>query len=372
MRDSLVALCGLTPQVVTETLWALANRDPSIHPAEIWILTTQAGRARCLRTLLGPKGALARYVREYRPRPAPRCTADHVMVLRAADGTPLDDVRSERDHRTIGEQMAEFVRRHTERSDVRLHCSVAGGRKTMGVLLASTLQLYGRQEDRLYHALVPPAFESLDTFFFPPKRPRALRGHDGRPLNTRAARIELAEVPYVRLRGLLPSGRLQSDRSLSVLAETAQQRLRLLLDPDPVTLESARGRLQIGARTIRFSPSCLALYRACFRTKLRHCVCPEQPTCGDCMECFLPFTKGTWETSVTLLRARGGGSVLPAVKTHEDALTQFRSLVRKTNRAFETTLRLSSEENPYRIRAGGPRGETVYGLAIDKTKLVDG
>lgn len=372
MRDVLVALCGLTPQVVTETLWALARRDPRVHPAEIWILTTQAGRARCLDRLLGPKGALARYVREYRPKPIPRCTDDHVIVLKAADGTPLDDVRSERDHRAIGEQMAEFVSRQTERSEVRLHCSVAGGRKTMGVLLASTLQLYGRQEDRLYHVLVPLAFESLDTFFFPPKRPRILSTKDGRRVNTRDARIELAELPYVRLRGILGPARLQAGAGLSVLAEAAQQRLRLLLDPDPVTLEAARGRLQIGARAIRLSPSCLTLYRACFKTKLQHCVRPEQATCGDCMECFLPFTKETWETSMTRLRARGGGTVLPAVKTHEDALTQFRSLVRKTNRAFETALRLSSEENPYRIRSGGPRGETVYGLAIDKTKLVDG
>lgn len=64
MRDVVVAVCGLTPQVVTETLWALSHRTPPIYPVQIWILTTQAGRDQCLRALLGSKGALARYIRE--------------------------------------------------------------------------------------------------------------------------------------------------------------------------------------------------------------------------------------------------------------------------------------------------------------------
>jgi CRISPR-associated protein (TIGR02584 family) len=372
MQDSLVTLCGLTPQVVTETLWALANRNPPIHPAEIWILTTQAGRTRCLRTLLGPKGALARYVREYRPRPAPRCTADHVMVLRAADGTPLDDVRSEQDHYAIGEQMAEFVRRHTERSDVRLHCSVAGGRKTMGVLLASTLQLYGRQEDRLYHVLVPPAFESLDTFFFPPKRPRALRGHDGRPVHTRAARIELAELPFVRLRGLLGPDVIQDGAGFIRLVEAAQRHLQLLLAPDTVRLERTQRRLVIGKQAVPLSPALFTIYQALARTKVRHCVRPSQATCGDCTDCYVPFTKGTWDQTKTLLEERGGGTILPLVKGPADAPEQFRSLVSKLNRKLDDSITLMGHENPYRIRSAGSKGETVYGLAIDKTKLVDG
>lgn len=372
MQDSLVALCGLTPQVVTETLWALANRDPPIHPAEMWILTTQAGRARCLRMLLGPKGALARYVREYRPRPAPRCTADHIMVLRAADGTPLDDVRSERDHRAIGEQMAEFLHRHTERSEVRLHCSVAGGRKTMGVLLALTLQLYGRQEDRLYHVLVPPAFESLESFFFPPKRPRRLTGKDGRPLNTKDARIELAEVPFVRLRGLLGPEVLQEGADFGRLAETAQRRLQFLLAPDAVRLERAQRRLVIRKQAVQLSPALFAIYRALARTKLRHCVQPGHATCGDCMDCYVPFTKGTWSEAKTLIEERGGGAILPLVKGPADAPEQFRSLVSKLNKKLEVATHMTRRNNPYGVRSAGSKGETVYGLAIDKTKLVDG
>lgn len=169
MQDVLIALCGLTPQVVTETLWALHHRTPPIHPTEIWILTTQEGAKACRAKLLGTNGALARFVHEYRPDPTPCCPASHVLILKGSDGKSLDDVRSEQDNRVVADQLADFICKQAERPDVRLHCSVAGGRKTMGVLLAGALQLFGRSEDQLYHVLVSPEFESLTGFFFPPQ-----------------------------------------------------------------------------------------------------------------------------------------------------------------------------------------------------------
>jgi CRISPR-associated protein (TIGR02584 family) len=377
MRDVLVALCGFTPQVVTETLWALAHRALPTYPAEVWILTTESGRRKCREALLAPSGAVARYVREYRPRPEPRCGPAQIIVLKGANGKPLDDVRSEQDHRAIADQVAEFLRRQTERADTRLHCSVAGGRKTMGVLLAAALQLYGRPDDRLYHVLVPPEFESLDDFFYPPKHPRRLTLKDGRRLSTEQAMIDLAEIPYMRLRGLLSSQQLSAMSGLSEAVEIAQRRLRSLVDPEKVRIDTARDSLQIGDQTIRLSPAHLTIYRALARTKLRHCERREQLECGDCMDCFLPFTKDTWERTKVVLEERGGRDLLPKVKKgtrddDEDALRQFRALIRKTNTTLENALHLTGAQNPYRIRSGGPRNETVYGLAIDKAKLVKG
>jgi CRISPR-associated protein (TIGR02584 family) len=65
MRDWLIALCGLTPQVVTETLWALRHQRPPILPEKVSIVTTKSGRNVCERLLFGKKGKLASYWREY-------------------------------------------------------------------------------------------------------------------------------------------------------------------------------------------------------------------------------------------------------------------------------------------------------------------
>jgi CRISPR-associated protein (TIGR02584 family) len=376
MRDVLVALCGLTPQVVTETLWALHHRTPPICPAEIWILTTENGRRKCREALLAPSGALARYVREYRPRPGPRCGPSQVIVLKGADGRPLDDVRSERDHRAIADQAAEFLRRQTERADTRLHCSVAGGRKTMGVLLAAALQLYGRPEDRLYHVLVTPEFESHPEFFYPPRTPRKLTTKEGAVLDTRRARVELAELPYVRLRGLLLPEHLRQEHRFGHLVELAGRRLCLLQHPDPVVVTADRS-LRIGERRVRLTPAQMTLYRALARTKLYHCTRADLRTCGDCMDCFLPFTKESWEATKAILEKRGGGVLLPKVKKgtlddDRDALMQFRSLVSKLNHALDQATGLTGHQNPYRVRSGGSKGQTVYGLALDKTKVEEG
>jgi CRISPR-associated protein (TIGR02584 family) len=371
MRDVLVALCGLTPQVVTETLWALARRTPPVHPTEIWILTTKAGRARCHETLIGPAGALARYVREYRPNPTPRCGTSQVIVLKGADGKPLDDVRSEEDHRAVGDHLAGLVSRQAAKGDVRLHVSVAGGRKTMGVLLAAAMQMYGRPDDRLYHVLVPPEFESLDDFFYPPKRPRTLTIKNGRRVRTDQALIELAEIPYVRLRGLMPSEQLSAMSGLSEAVEVAQRRLRRLLDPEKVRIEAARASVIIGDQPIRLSPAHLTIYRALARTKVHHCTHRNQPTCGDCVDCFVPFTKGTWEQTKPLLEERGGGVLLPTAKSADDAPEQFRSLVSKLNAKLDQELDVRGMVNPYRVCSTRANGETVYGLAIDKTKLAE-
>jgi CRISPR-associated protein NE0113 (Cas_NE0113) len=48
-RRVLLALCGLSPQVVTETLYALAVEEaPPFLPTRIEILTTEEGRQRAL------------------------------------------------------------------------------------------------------------------------------------------------------------------------------------------------------------------------------------------------------------------------------------------------------------------------------------
>jgi HEPN domain-containing protein len=61
----LIALAGLTPQVITETLYALLVRGRYRGRLEVHLLTTAAGRDLALRRLLGPpEGALRRLCRE--------------------------------------------------------------------------------------------------------------------------------------------------------------------------------------------------------------------------------------------------------------------------------------------------------------------
>lgn len=166
-----VALClaGLTPAVVTETLYGLAvTRRPRVVPDEVHIITTGAAYPTVVGRLLGPSGALARLRREYGlPRDGLRCDPARVHVLRDARGRWIDDIRSDRDSRAAGECIRDVVRTLARDPGTELHCSLAGGRKTMSALLATALQLYRRPQDRLYHVLVSEPFERGETLDFP-------------------------------------------------------------------------------------------------------------------------------------------------------------------------------------------------------------
>ncbi|MBI4378130.1 MAG: hypothetical protein HY578_03420 [Nitrospinae bacterium] len=43
-KDILIFVAGTTPQIITETLYALHYRKPPIHPDEICIITTLTGK----------------------------------------------------------------------------------------------------------------------------------------------------------------------------------------------------------------------------------------------------------------------------------------------------------------------------------------
>jgi CRISPR-associated protein (TIGR02584 family) len=372
MRDVLIALCGLTPQVVTETLWALGQQRPAIIPEKVWIITTKSGREACRRLLFGKNGKLASYLREYPSSRIVRCGPGTIVTLKGSDGRPIDDLRTQEDNLAVADQLAEIIRKQTALPNTRLHCSVAGGRKTMGVLLAAVLQVYGRPDDRLYHVLVSPAFESLAEFFYIPKRSRVLALGKGKQLDTRAARIELAEIPYVPLRAYLSEDLLKESLPFTELVDRAQKHLRAMEQLESVRVDTITHRLFIGDTAINLSPAQARLYTAFARIKTERCVEQTRKNCDDCIACYPVASDKTWNTVHQLLEQAAGETLLPPTgrgDTDEARLARFRSLVTKTNRALAKDFGSERLAERYQIRSAGPHGETRYGLAVDKTLI---
>ncbi|MCU0242102.1 MAG: CRISPR-associated ring nuclease Csm6 [Vicinamibacteria bacterium] len=212
-RNVLVCLAGLSPAVVTETLYAMycLDRTP-ILPDEVFILTTTDAVVKVKVDLLGRRGAIACLLREYlTDKNAQRLPRIHVELIRNVAGRGLRDIRTTVDSAVAGEFLSSFLRRLHADPAVTLHCSVAGGRKTMGVLLALALQLHGGPDDHLYHVLVNEPFDMIPQFFFPPRKPIRYR-HKNRYVSSSVARIELARIPFVRLGAVTESYRSSSMR----------------------------------------------------------------------------------------------------------------------------------------------------------------
>ena len=207
-RRILLAVLGLNPQVLTETLYALVSPDgpgaAPFVPTEIQVVTTTAGRDVARRELLDPqRGRFFRFCADYRLDPGTIAFNDRSFVMIERDGRPLRDVARAADHAAAAATMLDLVRRLTTDDRAAVHASMAGGRRTMAFYLAHALSLYGRGHDRLSHVLVDPRFAAADAFYYPPPTPATVVIR-GRRLNTADAGLALADVPILRLRDGLP------------------------------------------------------------------------------------------------------------------------------------------------------------------------
>ncbi len=204
-RRILLAATGLSPQVVTETVYALAITSPDrFIPTEIHLLTTKDGCRNAELSLLEGDAWLPRLCDEYQ-LPRIRFAPDHIHVI---GDPPLADIRTAQDNDVAADHIVRKVRDLTRDRQAALHVSIAGGRKTMGFYIGYALSLYGRAQDRLSHVLVEPPFESLPEFFYPSPKRRVVRGRDNTPHDASTARVTLATIPFVRLRDGLPKGLL--------------------------------------------------------------------------------------------------------------------------------------------------------------------
>lgn len=220
----LLAVTGMSPAIITETLWALARESEPVIPHRVVAVTTAAGADALERELFTPREeyggdtvweALRRELTAGMPadEAAETLLMEPPRVISAGDPRtgrlyPLEDIRTPAENETAADFLLEEVRRVTENPDTRLIASLAGGRKTMGGLLYGALSLLGRAQDRLTHVLVNEPFDDpgLRPRFYFPHPGGLLHAHPrtGGHYESAAARLSLADVPFVRLRELFP------------------------------------------------------------------------------------------------------------------------------------------------------------------------
>jgi len=265
-RYILVAVAGQTPAIVTETLWAL-EQQCGVRVDEIRVITTAQGAQSLIRELLGSNGAFAEYCTHYQV-PAGRIafSQHHIYVLKDAEGRELQDIRNSEDNKVVANTIFSLIRSWCRRSDEVLHCSVAGGRKTMGNYLTMSLMLCGRMHDRLSHVLVSPEFErGVHGFYYPPPREtfyaRKSRVDNipGEPLSSRDACVELADIPFPRLRELL-GGDLPLEKSLTEAITYSQYILQYLQAPPPLILRLDRRSVILGQFAFVLPKQLIAVY----------------------------------------------------------------------------------------------------------------
>ncbi len=248
-RRILLAVTGLSPQVVTETLYALTqSAGHRLVPTEVRVITTAEGAERARLALLSDEpGWFTRFLADYGLPPI-AFDESHILILKNGEGLPLADIRTPADNERAADFITEQVRELTSDPDSALHVSIAGGRKTMGFYLGYALSLFGRPQDRLSHVLVSEPFESSWEFFYPTPYNRVITTRENKLVNTAEAEVALAEIPFVSLRHGLPEPLLEGKTTFGSTVAAAR---RALGPPDLV--------IDLMARTVRASGETLTV-----------------------------------------------------------------------------------------------------------------
>lgn len=239
MRHILTAVSGETPQIITETVYALLTRQEPVLLSEVHVVTTLRGHKALQDHLLDPEeGQFWKLWDEYGSGPPPSFSLEEtVHVLKGADDKDLEDIRTSEENGQARRQIFDLVRRLTSDPEVCLHGSIAGGRKSMGFLLGAAMQFFGRRQDRLYHVLVRPAeVEGARDFFYIPLNERRfeVRGRATQPsalesvqtFSSADVRIDLAELSYLSVRDLVRVGE-DGDILYSLTQEEIKDHLRI-------------------------------------------------------------------------------------------------------------------------------------------------
>lgn len=273
-RRILLAVTGLSPQIVTETLYAVAVTAPTpFVPTEIHLITTSEGADRARLALLSDDPGWFHRLRADYHLPPIAFDSGHIHILRDAAGLPLADIRSPQDNLLCADFIAARVRELTVDPDTALHVSIAGGRKTMGFFLGYALSLFGRAQDRLSHVLVSEPFEASWDFFYPTPYEHVIETASRKLADSRDARVTLADIPFVSLRHGLPVALLDGSAGFEATVNAA----RATLGPARIEIDLDTRLVRAAGREFPLPPAELAILTVFARRALKGAIALPAP-----------------------------------------------------------------------------------------------
>lgn len=256
-QNILLAITGLAPQVITETIYALYHSEKPL-PDRVVIITTQIGKNEAQEHLID-NGKIKQLCEDYQLPPIQLQEKD-IYIIPDDNGEITNDISAQNQMKTLADFICKKVQQLTADSNNIIHASLAGGRKTMTFFMGMAMSLYGREGDTLSHVLVSKGYESSQ-FFYPTLTSFNIKTQGGNIYDAKDAKVILTEIPFVRLRDEFPQDLLNGKSSYS---ETV----------DWLNVDSKKGHLvlAVNSKTISFCNKTCQLPPAEFLFYLWFCI----------------------------------------------------------------------------------------------------
>lgn len=235
----------------------------------------------------------------------------------------------------------------------------------MSACLMVAAQLYARPQDRIYHVLVSPEFESHRNFYYPPVKPVVLELRDARGQkifkDTSYAKVTLVPIPFISLRAATKDGKTGR-------VQTPAQLFRHLIreKKQPLIIDLLQGKVLYKKAELTMMPSRLALYAFLAMQKAQCRLL--RTSCRNCTECYLDYRQiSDGQHIITdVYRKLGGATEKKGICALEkDELRAYVSKIRKDlMKAFgaQASAQLA-------IAAVGKKPDTRYGIALEREKI---
>jgi hypothetical protein len=248
----------------------------------------------------------------------------------------------------------------TRDDELVLHCSIAGGRKTMSAYLAMIMQFFARPQDRLYHVLIGAAeFENNPQYYYPPPQPRWITDREGYAVSTDQAGLVLVEIPFIRLRGQIKEFQDQY-YSFTQMVEIAQKWIQSPPEHPRLILDARHCEVRIGdGRPIPMPKTRFFIYRWFAEFSRRR---PDDVPLCDYERYFLHGGKQLPEEAKRLLCSFNEKF---GEWTDEDFWPRVQQEISRINKQLREAL-ASREVDPYLIAVKGRYAEKYYGILLDK------
>lgn len=354
-RRILLAVAANSPQIVTETVYALTQHTtPACMPTEVHIITTRQGEPFVRQLVCGTQpGWLAKLCADY-ALPAPACDPSHIHLITDAAGQALDDIRTHRDNTHAADCITRIVQQLTADPHSQLTVSLSGGRRTMTFYAGYALSLLGRAQDRLTHVLVDEEYFFHHEFFYPPPRSVWVVRDDGSGFDASKVEVTLADIPFVRLREGLPQDLLQGSSSFSDTIAAAQRRF----DPAQVRLDWQRASLTCGGIPVSMPPVQLAFYAWMLQRRAND-LPPIHWTSAE-----IPDLASQFLTVYARLHGQTGSYEQVALALR-DGITKawFDERKSNTHKALRAALGQAAAE-VYLLHPHGKKPRTLFGLTV--------
>lgn len=218
MKNILIAVTGLSPQIVSETLFVLSVKI-KIKIDELFIVTTKTGKEFILgkgkNKLPSLKSEIAKMCREYKIN-CPTFDEKKNIYIAKEESLEISDVKTNKDNQLFPNLITNVIREKSSNPENVLYCSLSGGRKTMSAYMGFALSLFARENDMLYHVIVNDEFEKSKKFY-PDKKDKK-------------SEFILSEVPYLKLRSIIgenTKNKIFKEMSYSDLVKYAQTQLKI-------------------------------------------------------------------------------------------------------------------------------------------------